>query len=328
MANVGRIIVERNGGPEVLKWESVELPAPGAGEVRVRHTAIGVNFVDVYLRTGAYPSATFPFALGREACGVVESVGASVTELREGDRVAYGFAPPGAYAEARLISGEQLVKVPDGIDDRVAAAIMLKGMTAEYLLHRTVAVRPGNTVLVHAAAGGVGLILVQWAKLLGARVIGTVGNDAKAELVRAVGCDEVIVYGQEDVARRVRELTRGAGVQVVYDSVGKDTFDGSLDCLAPRGMLALFGQSSGKVAPFDPQLLNSKGSLFLTRPTLAHYVSERRELLESAGRVFAAVLSGSVKVKIGATYPLREVARAHIELEARRTTGSTILLPS
>ncbi|HVW30676.1 MAG TPA: quinone oxidoreductase [Polyangiaceae bacterium] len=325
--HVGRIVIERTGGPEVLSWQEGELPALGPNDVRVRHTAIGVNFIDVYFRQGVYPASGFPLPLGKEAAGVVEAVGGAVTEFRAGDRVAYGFAPLGAYSEARVISADELVHVPNGIDDRVAAAIMLKGMTAEYLLHRTYAVRPGDVILVHAAAGGVGLLLCQWAKHLGARVIGTVGSERKAQLAARHGCDETILYTKEDVAQRVRELTHGAGVRVVYDSVGKDTFDGSLSSLAKRGMLVLFGQSSGKVPPLDLQVLNAKGSLFVTRPSLGHYVGTRPELVESARRLFDAVSAGTLRVEIGATYPLREAARAHVELEARRTTGSTVLLP-
>jgi NADPH2:quinone reductase len=325
--SIGRIVIERNGGPEVLQWKTTELGEPGPNEVRVRHTAIGVNFIDVYFRTGMYAGTGFPMSLGREAAGVVEEVGSSVTEFRVGDRVAYGFAPPGAYAEARLIDAEQLVGLPDGIEDDVAAAIMLKGMTAEYLLHRTYAVRAGDDVLVHAAAGGVGLLLCQWAKQLGARVIGAVGNDEKAALAKSHGAADTIVYTRENIAERVRALTSGMGVRVVYDSVGKDAFAASLDSLGTRGMLALFGQASGKVPPLDLQVLNAKGSLFVTRPSLGHYVGTRPELLESARRLFAVVTDGSVKPNIGHRYALEDVARAHAELEARRTTGSTILLP-
>ncbi|HEX4335040.1 MAG TPA: quinone oxidoreductase [Polyangiaceae bacterium] len=324
---VGRIVIEKNGGPEELHWQQVELGEPGPNEVRVRHTAVGMNFIDVYFRTGLYAGSGFPLPLGSEAAGVVEAVGSGVTELRVGDRVAYGSGPLGAYSEARLISAHHVVRVPDGIADDVAAAIMLKGMTAEYLLHRTVTVHAGDTVLVHAAAGGVGLLLCQWAKHLGVRVLGTVGNDEKAALALAHGCDASIVYGREDVAKHVRELTSGKGVRVVYDSVGKDTFQASLDSLAPRGMLVLFGQSSGKVAPFDPQLLAAKGSLFFTRPTLGHYIATRAELVESAGRVFAAVAEGTLKINIGQRFALKDAAKAHTELEARRTTGATVLSP-
>jgi len=324
---VGRVVIDRNGGPEVLSWQLVELPELGPHDVRVRHTAIGVNFIDVYFRQGVYPASGFPLPLGREAAGVVEAVGGAVTDLRVGDRVAYGFAPLGAYSEARVLSADELVRLPDGVDDTVAAAIMLKGMTAEYLLHRTYPVRPGEVVLVHAAAGGVGLLLCQWAKHLGARVIGTVGSEAKAELAARHGCDETILYDRENVAQRVRELTDEAGARVVYDSVGKDTFEASLSSLGKRGMLVLFGQSSGKVPPIDLQVLNARGSLFVTRPSLGHYVGTRPELLASVNRLFAALLDGTLKVNIGRTFPLREAARAHVELEARRTTGSTVLLP-
>jgi NADPH2:quinone reductase len=327
VATTHAVLVPHYGGPDVLIWQETELPEPGPGEVLVRHTAVGVNFIDVYFRQGVYAGPGFPMSLGKEGCGVVEAVGSGVTGFRNGDRVAYGFAPLGAYAEARLIGAEQLVHVPDGIDDRVAAAIMLKGMTAEYLLHRTCAVKKGDFILVHAAAGGVGLLLCQWARHLGARVIGTAGSDEKAALAANNGCEHTIVYTREDVASRVRTLTGGAGVRVVYDSVGKDTFAASLDSLAPRGMLVLFGQSSGKVAPIDPQLLNAKGSLFLTRPSLGHYVGERAELLESAASLFGAVRDGTLSVKIGAEYALRDAAKAHADLEARRTVGSTVLVP-
>ena len=323
---VGRIVVARHGGPEVLEWAEGEVGDPGPGEVRVRHTAVGVNYIDVYFRTGAYPGAC-PFVPGMEGAGIVEAVGAGVTELREGDRVAYGAAPMGAYAEARTLPADRLVKIPEGVDDETAAAAMLKGMTAEYLVRRTVAVRPGDTVLVHAAAGGVGLLLCQWAKHLGATVIGTVGSEEKARLAAENGCDHPVRYDREPFADQVRAITSGRGVRVVYDSVGKDTFDGSLGCLAPRGTLALFGQSSGKVPPLDPQILNWKGSVFLTRPSLGHHVATARDLRESAEALFAVIRSGAVRVTIGQRFPLREAARAHAALEARRTVGSTVLVP-
>lgn len=322
-----RIVATQHGGPEVLAWEPTEVPGPGPGEARVRQTAIGVNFIDVYHRTGLYPTAAPPFPLGSEACGVVESVGEGVSEFEAGDRVAYGTGPLGAYSEVRNVPADRMVRVPAGIDDPTVAAMMLKGMTAEYLLHRAYPVKRGDTVLVHAAAGGVGLILCQWARALGARVIGTVGSDEKAELAAAHGCEHPIVSTREDVALRVRAITGNAGCRVVYDGVGKDTFAASLDCLRPLGMLVLFGQSSGKVPPFDPALLAAKGSLFLTRPTLATYTASRADLLLSAGRLFDAVGSGAVKIRIGQTFPLRDAARAHADLEARRTTGSTVLLP-
>jgi NADPH2:quinone reductase len=323
---IGRIVVSRHGGPEVLSWGEAEVGEPGPREVRLRHTAVGVNYIDVYFRTGLYPAA-LPFTPGMEGAGVVEAVGPDVSSMKAGDRVAYASGPLGSYSEARLMPADRVVALPPDIGDRTAAAMMLKGMTAEYLLHRTYPVKSGDTVLVHAAAGGVGRILCQWAKYLGATVLGTVGNDEKARVAAESGCDHPILYTREDVAKRVRELTHGAGVAVVYDSVGKDTFAASLDSLAPRGMLALYGQSSGSVGAFDPQLLNQKGSLYLTRPSLAHYTATRADLVTSASRLFSAVESGTVKIHIGQTYALRDAARAHADLEGRKTTGSTVLLP-
>ncbi len=317
------IRVHQHGGPEVLKWEEVALPAPGEGEVRVRHTSVGLNFIDVYLRTGLYASA-LPMTPGQEAAGVVEAVGPGVTALKPGDRVAYAGLQ-GAYCEARNAPAARLVKLPDDIPDEIASAMMLKGMTAEYLLRRTRPIGRGDTLVFHAAAGGVGLIASQWANALGAEVIGVVGSREKAELARAHGCRHVVVTPDEDLVSRVRELTSGQGVPVVYDSVGKDTFMKSLDCLARRGMLVLFGQSSGKVPPFDPGLLAQKGSLYLTRPSLAAYTATREELEESANALFEVVRRGQVRIDIRQRYPLREVARAHADLEARRTTGSTVL---
>lgn len=322
----GRIVVRKPGGPEELVWEEQEVGAPGPGQVRIRHTAVGVNFIDVYHRTGLYPAGAAPFPIGSEGCGLVEAVGEGVTEPKVGDRVAYGSAPLGAYSEVRLIPANRMVAVPAGIDDLTAAAMMLKGMTAEYLLHRAYLVKAGDTVLVQAAAGGVGLLLCQWARHLGAQVIGTVGNEEKARLAAANGCKHTILYRQENVVERVMAITGNSGCQVVYDSVGRDTFSGSIDCLATRGMVVLFGQSSGKVSAFDPMLL-AKGSFFLTRPSLAAYVATRNELELSTSRLFDAVSSGAVTVHVGQTYPLREAARAHADLEARRTTGSTVLLP-
>lgn len=324
---VGRIVAVGHGGPEALEWSAVDVGDPGRGEIRVRHAAIGVNFIDVYFRKGIYPTPSAPFPLGSEASGVVEAVGPDVYDVKVGDHVAYAGGALGAYSEARIVPAESVVVVPKGISHETAAAMMLKGMTAEYLLHRTVAVHPGDAVVVHAAAGGVGLILCQWAKHLGATVIGTVGSEEKAALARDNGAHHTILYKDEDVAARVREITHGKGARVVYDSVGKDTFEASLDSLGRRGMLVLFGQSSGRVEEFDPQVLNQKGSLFLTRPTLAHYTGTREELQLSAGRLFQAVQSGAVKIRVSATFPLREAARAHVELEARRTTGSIVLLP-
>jgi NADPH2:quinone reductase len=320
------IRVHQTGGPDVLRWQDVTIGDPGPGEARVRHTAVGLNFVDVYYRSGLYKAPSLPFTPGSEAAGVVEAVGPGVADLRPGTRVAYGSAPLGAYAEARLVPADRLVPLPDGIDDRTAAAMMLKGMTTWYLLHRTVAVKNGDVILLHAAAGGVGLIASQWARALGATVIGTVGNDEKAALARAHGCHHVSVYTREKFVDRVKEITGGSGVRVVYDSVGKDTFQGSLECLQPLGMMALFGQSSGPVPPFDPSLL-SRASLFLTRPSLFHYVAARADLLTAAKALFDVVLSGAVKVEVRQTYPLADATRAHADLESRRTTGSTVLLP-
>ena len=320
------IRIHTTGGPEVLRWEEVEVAAPGAGEVRLRHTAVGLNYIDVYHRSGAYPLPQLPAVIGREAAGVVEAVGAGVTALRPGDRVAY-VDPIGSYAEQRIAPAGRMVPIPDGIDDRTAAAMMLKGLTAQYLLRRTYRVNRGETILVHAAAGGVGLILCQWARHLGARVVGTAGSDAKAELARRHGCDEVIVYTRENFVERVKELTAGQGVPVVYDSVGKDTFEGSLDCLRPLGVLVLYGQASGPVPPFNIGQLMTKGSLYLTRPTLVNYTATREDLMAGSKELFDVVQSGAVKITVQQTYPLRDAAAAHAGLEARKTTGSTVLLP-
>jgi NADPH2:quinone reductase len=323
MSTVNALRVHEYGGPEVLGWEEVDIPAPGRGEVRIRHTAIGLNFIDVYQRTGLYP-VELPMIPGSEAAGVVEELGPGVSEVRVGDRVAYQGLQ-GAYCEERNAPAGRLVKLPDEIPDEVAAAMMLKGMTAEYLLHRTQPVHSGDTIVFHAAAGGVGLIACQWANALGAQVIGVVGSEKKVELARSHGCHHVVVIPKEDLVERVKELTGGRGVPVVYDSVGKDTWEASLDCLAPRGMLVLFGQSSGKVPPFDPGLLAKKGSLFLTRPSLHNYVATREELEKSSSALFDVVKRKKVRVEINQRYPLREAARAHADLEGRRTTGSTIL---
>jgi len=320
------MVIDQYGGPEVLQWKEITVPVPGPGEVLVRQTAVGLNFIDVYHRMGLYPLPSLPGVIGSEAAGRVEAAGPGVTEVTAGDRVAYGGVV-GAYSEARLIPAHRLVKIPDGIPDPQAAAIMLKGMTAEYLLRRSFPVKPGDTILFHAAAGGVGTIACQWAKRLGARVIGTVGNRKKAALAEAHGCDHVIVTGEEDFVVRVREITRGEGVSVVYDSVGKDTFLRSLDCLKPRGMIVSFGQSSGMVPPLDILLLSSKGSLFLTRPVLGHYTAKREELVACATALFEAVLHDGVKIEIGGTYALKEASKAHSDLESRRTTGSTVLVP-
>jgi NADPH2:quinone reductase len=320
------IRIHQPGGPEVMVWEEVEVPAPGPGQVLLRHTAVGLNFIDVYHRTGLYP-APLPFTPGLEGAGVIEAVGEGVAEFQPGDRVAYANPPLGAYAQARVMPADRLVKLPGSIGDRTAAAMMLQGMTAQYLLRRTYRVQPGDTILIHAAAGGVGLLVCQWARHLGATVIGTVGSGEKAALARAHGCDHPILYKSEDFVARVREITNGEGVPVVYDSVGADTFLKSLDCLRPLGMMVSFGQSSGKVEPFDTGLLAAKGSLFLTRPSLMAYTARRSDLVASAAELFDVVARGAVKVEINQTYPLKDAAQAHRDLEGRRTTGSTLLLP-
>lgn len=321
------VVVERTGGPEVLLWRERPVPDPGPGEVRVRHTAVGLNFIDTYHRRGWYPLPSFPVVLGQEAAGRVDIVGDGVTGLAVGDRVAYAGGPTGAYSEARVLPADRLVKLPDGIDDQRAAAMMLKGMTAEYLLRRAFRVERGHVILIHAAAGGVGLLACQWAKALGATVIGTVGTRQKAKVAAEHGCDHPIVTSEEDFVARVKAITGGRGVAVVYDSVGRDTFIRSLDCLASRGTMVSFGQSSGMVPPVDVTELSAKGSLYLTRPTLGHYTATRRDLLASAGALFDVVLGGTVRVEIGQTYPLREASRAHADLEARRTVGATVLIP-
>jgi len=315
----------KTGGPEVLVSEEVEVGRPGPGEARIRHTAVGLNFVDVYYRKGVYP-IPLPSGLGGEGAGVVKEVGAGVADLKPGDRVAYGNAPLGAYAEERLIPADRLMKLPDAIDDKTAAAMMLKGLTVQYLIRQTYRVKAGETILLHAAAGGVGLILDQWAKHLGATVIGTVSTDEKAKLAKAHGCAHTILYTREDFVKRVDEITGGKKVPVVYDSVGKDTFLKSLDCLAPLGFAVLFGQSSGNVEPLNLGLLAQKGSLYVTRPTLNTYAARRENLLAMAKELFDVVLSGAVKIEVNQTYPLKDAAKAHADLEARKTTGSTVLL--
>jgi NADPH2:quinone reductase len=313
------------GGPEVLRFEEVPAGDPGRGEARVRHTAIGVNFIDVYHRSGLYP-LPLPAGLGVEAAGVVEAVGADVSHVRPGDRVAY-MGPPGSYSEARLLPADRLVALPADLPDRVAAGMMLKGLTVRSLVRRTHPVKAGETVLVHAAAGGVGLIMIQWLKALGATVIGTVGSDAKARIALDHGCDHAIVYTRESFVARVKELTGGAGVPVVYDSVGKATFEGSLDCLRPLGLMVSFGNASGAVPPFDIATLAKKGSLFLTRPTIFSYVARREDLEAAAAELFEVVRSGKVKVEVSRTWPLAEAAEAHRALAGRETTGSLVLLP-
>ncbi|UCD25808.1 MAG: quinone oxidoreductase [Gemmatimonadota bacterium] len=321
----GAIVVRRHGPPEVLEWENVELTRPAAGEVLVRHTAVGLNFIDIYHREGLYP-LDLPFTPGVEGAGVIEEVGPEVENLRQGDRVAYtGNGPPGSYTEWRVMPASRLVRLPEEIDDVTAAGLMLKGTTVEYLVRRTFPVRQDHWVLLHAAAGGVGLIACQWLNALGARVIGTVGTVEKGDLAKEYGCHHVILYREEDVVTRVNEITHGYGVDVVYDSVGKDTFEASLDVLRPRGMLVSFGNASGAVEPFQPLVLSQKGSLFLTRPTLGHYYSEPDEVADGCRAVFDVVLSGSVKVPVRQTLPLREAAKAHEQLQARQTTGATVL---
>lgn len=321
------ILIHETGGPEVLRWESVAIPDVGPGQARIRHAAVGLNFIDTYHRTGLYALPGLPSGLGMEAAGVIEAVGEGVEDLKPGDRVAYASGPVGAYAEVRLMPADRVVRLPDAISDQTAAGMMLKGMTAEYLLRRTYAVQAGDTILLHAAAGGVGQIASQWAKHLGATVIATVGTDEKAELARANGCDHVIVYTRENFVERVRAITDGRGVAVVYNSVGKATFEGSLDCLRPRGMMVSFGNASGPTGPFDPLVLAAKGSLYLTRPTLMSYTATPEELRASAAALFDVVAAGHVHIDIGQTYPLEDAAQAHRDLEARRTTGSTVLLP-
>jgi NADPH2:quinone reductase len=320
------IRMTRNGGPEVMEYVDVEVGEPGPGEARVRHAAIGVNFIDVYFRTGLYPS-TLPSGLGMEGAGVVEAIGAGVTEVKVGDRVAYAGRPNGAYAESRIMPSSLLLRLPDGIDFETGAAMMLQGLTVQYLLNRTYKVQPGDTILFHAAAGGVGLIACQWAKALGVKLIGTVGSDEKAALAKAAGAAHVINYNTENFVERVKEITNGEKVPVVYDSIGKDTFIGSLDCLRPLGMMVSFGSASGPVPPFSLSELASRGSLFVTRPTLFSYAAKRSDLEAMAADLFQMVSSGKVKIDIRQRYKLADAAQAHIDLEARKTTGSSILLP-
>jgi len=319
------IRIHNTGGPEVMSWEEVTLAAPGPGEAVVRHHYVGVNFVDIYHRRGVY-KLPLPTGLGSEAAGVVEAVGPGVTDFQPGDRVACGTGPVGAYAEARLVPVERLVHLPDDIDDRTAACIMLKGLTAQYLLLQTTQIGPGDTILMHAAAGGVGQIACQWAKHLGATVIGTVGSDEKAALARAHGCDHVIVYTREDFVERVREITGKRGVRVVYDGVGKDTFAGSLDCLQPRGLLVMFGQASGMVPPFDLTALSVKGSLYLTRPTLGTYAATPEALRRMASDLFGVIRSEAVRIQLPQQFALREAGAAQTALESRATTGSIVLV--
>lgn len=317
---------DKTGGPEVMKWVDVETGEPGDGEVRITQHAVGLNYIDVYFRTGLYP-LPLPGGLGMEGAGEVTAVGPGVSDFKPGDRVAYVARPPGAYAQERVLPAEKVIKLPDAISYEQAASVMLQGLTAQYLLRRTYPVKAGDTILIQAAAGGVGLLVCQWAKALGATVIGTVGSDQKAEIAKAHGCDHPIVYTRENFTKRVREITSGAGVPVVYDSIGKDTFTASLDCLAPLGMFVSFGNSSGPLPPIDSSEFAGRGSLFFTRPTLFTYIGKRAEYEAMSKELFDVLISGKVKTSINQRYPLADVAQAHIELESRRTTGSTVLLP-
>ncbi|MCW8916476.1 MAG: quinone oxidoreductase [Magnetovibrio sp.] len=321
------IRVHEYGGADVLQWEDVDVPEPGPGEIQVRHTAMGLNFIDVYMRTGLYPLPALPSGIGLEGSGFVAEVGEAVTDLEIGDRVAYASPPPGAYAELRNIEADRVVKIPDSINDKTAAAMMLQGMTAQYLLRQTYEVQPGDTILIHAAAGGVGLIVCQWAKYLGATVIGTVGSPEKAELAKAHGCDHAVLYREENFKDRVQDITNGEGVAVVYDSIGKDTFMDSLGCLQMRGTMVTYGNASGPVDPFEPGILGKMGSLYVTRPSLFNYAHNKDSITAMAEELFDVVSGGHVKIEIQQEYLLSNVAQAHKDLEARKTTGSTILLP-
>lgn len=322
---VHAIRIHEHGGPEVMKWEEIEVGEPGEGQVRIKHHAVGLNYIDTYHRSGLY-KISLPAVIGTEGAGEVTAVGPGVTEFKVGDRVAYA-SPIGAYAEERLIPADRLVKIPDNIDYQTAAAMMLQGMTVRYLLKETYNVGPGTTMLLHAAAGGIGLIACQWAKHLGATIIGTAGSDEKCKLALEHGATHIINYRKEDFVARTKELTNGQGVDVVYDSVGKDTFPGSLDCLKPRGLWVSFGNASGPVPPFDILMLSAKGSLFATRPTLQTYTAKREDLVATANDLFDVVGRGIVKIKVNQTYPLKEAVQAHLDLEGRKTTGSTVLLP-
>jgi NADPH2:quinone reductase len=323
---VKAIRFDKAGGPDVMKWVDVDVGEPAAGEIRIRQHAVGLNYIDVYFRNGLYP-LPLPGGLGMEAAGEVTAVGEGVTGFKPGDRVAYAARPAGAYAQERVMPAEQIVKLPDAIGYEEAASVMLQGLTAQYLLRRTYRVKAGDTILIQAAAGGVGLLVCQWAKALGATVIGTVGSDEKAELAKQHGCDYPIVYTRENFTKRVREITNGAGVPVVYDSIGKDTYTASLDCLAPLGLFVTFGSSSGPLPPLDSSELAGRGSLFFTRPTLFSYIGKRSDLDAMSTELFDVLVSGQVKTSVNQRYALADVAKAHEDLEARRTTGSTILLP-
>jgi NADPH2:quinone reductase len=320
------IRVHETGGPDALKWEEVAVAKPAKGEVLIRHTAVGLNYIDVYFRTGLY-KAPLPFIPGQEGAGVVEAVGRGVTAFKPGDRVAYTNVPTGAYSERRIVPADKLIKVPAGIADVTAAAMMLKGLTAQFLVRRVHKVTAGETILVHAAAGGVGMIVCQWASHLGATVIGTVGSKEKAKIARAHGCTHPIVYTEENFVDRVAKITKGRKLPVVYDSVGKDTFEGSLNCLQPRGLFVTYGNASGPIPPFSPLLLTQKGSLFMTRPALPAYIATREEYEAAARDLFRAVKSGAVKIEVNQSFALKDAAQAHRALEARRTTGSTVLIP-
>jgi NADPH2:quinone reductase len=324
---VKAVIMHKTGGPEVLHWETYDPGQPKTGEILLRHEAVGLNYIDVYHRTGLYPLPDLPAIPGMEGAGVVEFVGEGVSEFKVGDQVAYAGLPPGAYTEARIIPADRLVKLPETISTRQAAAMMLQGMTARYLLHGCYKVKAGDHILIHAAAGGVGSIVCQWAKHIGATVIGTVGSPEKADLAQNHGCDHPIRYQDEDFVSRIREITQGKGVDVVYDSVGRSTFMQSFDCLRPMGMMVSFGQASGPVPPIDTGILAAKGSLFLTRPSLMAYTASREDLLAHAHDLFAVVEKGVVKIEVRQTYPLAEASRAHRDLEDRKTTGSTLLIP-
>lgn len=323
---VSAVRVHQLGGPEVLKYEEIDLPAPGPGQVRYKTTAVGVNFIDTYFRTGLYPAPSLPFTAGNESAGVITAVGPGVKGLKKGDRVAAVFLL-GAYATERVLPADRVVKIPSKIDDKTAAAMMLKGMTAQYLLRRCYKVKKGDTILVHAAAGGVGLILCQWGKFLGATVIGTVGSKEKAELARKNGAHHTILYNDEDWVKRVGEITKGKKCEVVYDGVGKTTFMGSLDCLKPLGLLVTYGNASGAVEPFNLGLLSAKGSLFITRPTLNSYTATAKDLQATAKDLINVIVKKKVRIEVNQTYALKDAQQAHRDLEGRKTTGQTVLLP-
>lgn len=321
------IIVHEYGDADVLKYEDIDVPAPGVGEIQIRHGAIGLNFIDVYMRTGLYPLPALPGGIGMEGAGTIEAIGEGVNDYSVGDRVAYASPPPGSYAEVRNIGADRVVKLPDVIDDKTAAAMMLQGMTAQYLLRQTYQVQKSDTILMHAAAGGVGLIVCQWAKHLGATVIGTVGSPEKAELAKAHGCDHTILYRDETFKNRVMDLTDNVGVNVVYDSIGKDTFMDSLACLKTRGTMVTYGNASGPVDPFEPGILGKMGSLYVTRPTLFNYAHDKASITAMAGELIDLIVAGTIKIEVHQEYALAEAAQAHKDLENRRTTGSTVLIP-